>query len=231
MSELEQALADLAQEIEFPPTADLAALVASRLERRRHRLRLALVVAALLAVLGATLAVPSARTALLQFFHLRGVTVERVETLPPGRERALGGSLGRLLPLAEAERRTGVDLLLPPGEHPRRARVEGSLVSVVLGRGDEPVVLSEFRATGIDLLKKVAGPTTRVAPVRVDGSPGLWIEGAPHELLFVSDGEGVLSVPVRVRGNVLLWQRGDLTLRLQGRLSRDDALRVARSMR
>jgi hypothetical protein len=30
-------------------------------------------------------------------------------------------------------------------------------------------------------------------------------------------------------GNALIWTRGDLTLRLEGKLSRAEALRVARS--
>jgi hypothetical protein len=36
---------------------------------------------------------------------------------------------------------------------------------------------------------------------------------------------------VLIRGNVLLWTRGELTLRLEGRLSKAQALRIARTIR
>ena len=38
--------------------------------------------AVLAVAVGAAMAVPQARTAILEFFRLRGATVERVETLP-----------------------------------------------------------------------------------------------------------------------------------------------------
>ena len=42
-----------------------------------------LVLAVLALAVGAAMAVPQARTAILELFRLRGATVERVETLPP----------------------------------------------------------------------------------------------------------------------------------------------------
>jgi hypothetical protein len=39
------------------------------------------------------------------------------------------------------------------------------------------------------------------------------------------------EVPIAVHGNVLLWQRDGLTLRLQGQVDRRDAIRIANSVR
>src|ERR671939_932120 len=122
MSELELRLQALGRELEFPPTPDLVPGVLPRLEGRPFPWRRAavLALAVLLIALGAALLVPSARTAILRWLHIRGATVERVETLPAAVERARAHGLGRALPLHEAERRIGFRLLLPPIEAPPR---------------------------------------------------------------------------------------------------------------
>jgi hypothetical protein len=168
---------------------------------------------------------------LLRFFHLRGVTVERVETLPPARERLVAADFGEPVPRREAERRVGFELVLPPHFQPARVRVVDGLASVVLRRKGVPLMLSEFRGSGFDLLKKVAGFATTVEPVRVDGQPGLWLSGGRHVLIFRSGNGEIRQRPVRVGGKVLLWQHGDLTLRLAGQIGRDDALQFASSIR
>ena len=88
MSSLEQRLQRLGQELEYPPEPDVAPAVLVRLDRRPFPWRVVAVALAVLAVaVGAAFAVPQARTTILKWFHLRGVTVERVETLPPAVER------------------------------------------------------------------------------------------------------------------------------------------------
>ena len=90
MPELELALVELGRSIDFPPTPDLTSRVRERIATehppRRSFLpaRRTLVIAlALLAVaVGALMAVPGTRAAILEFFGVRGVAIERVETLP-----------------------------------------------------------------------------------------------------------------------------------------------------
>ena len=65
----------------------------------------------------------------------------------------------------------------------------------------------------------------------IGGRPALWIEGAPHEFVFVDPNGQVTSAPLRLDKNTLLWQRGDLLLRLEGDLTLAQALRVAHSLR
>src|SRR5689334_1536946 len=76
--------------IAWPETPD----VASRLELRRRRRLLVPAVALALVALVAALAVPQSRSAILRFFHLRGVNVQQVETLPAAQERPLAAGLG-----------------------------------------------------------------------------------------------------------------------------------------
>jgi hypothetical protein len=73
-------------------------------------------------------------------------------------------------------------------------------------------------------MKKYMGPASHVEPVLVDGEQGFWLSGAEHVVY-------IPSLPPRYAGNALLWQRGDLTLRIEGRLSKSQALRIARSLR
>ena len=235
MSELEQRLHLLGGELEYPPEPDVAAAVLARLDRRPFPWRTAVAIAgAVLAVaVIAAFAVPQARTTILKWFHLRGVTVERVETLPPAVERSQTPGLGRPLSRAEAERAVGFRLALPPLAHePSRVYVVGdALASVMLRAEGRSILLSEFRASSFDLLKKSAVATTVVEPASVNGDRGLWLEGSPHTLTYIDRQGAFRQRPVLIRGNVLLWVHGPLTLRLEGKLTKAQALEIARSIR
>src|ERR671923_2747821 len=101
MPELEQALVALGRELEFPPTPDLVGAVRERLApRRAWRRPLVFALAAVVVAFGIAMAVPPARSAILDFFHIGSVTVERVETLP--RAKPLPFSTGLGPPVAHA---------------------------------------------------------------------------------------------------------------------------------
>jgi hypothetical protein len=72
---------------------------------------------------------------------------------------------------------------------------------------------------------------TRVIRTHVGGEPAAYLEGAPHEVFFLDAHGSPRTDGVRLAGNVLLWQRGTLTLRIEGARSLRDALAVARSLR
>jgi hypothetical protein len=228
---LEQRLHDLGAELAYPPQPDLAPTVLARLDRRPFPWRRAAIVAfAVIAIaVAAAFAVPQARTALLRWFHIRGATVERVQTLPPAVERSDAAGLGRPVSRAQAERELGFRLALPSlgGAHPRVYVLEGALATVILHAYGKPVLLSEFRPTELAVLKKLVGAKAIVEPVTVDGAPGLWLEGPPHTLTYFGRQGEFREKTVRIHGNVLLWTRGRLTLRLEGRLSKAQALAIA----
>jgi hypothetical protein len=231
MSSLEQQLQRLGQQLEYPPEPDVARAVLVRLDRRpfpwRKTAAVALAVFAVAVV--AALAVPQARTTILKWFHLRGVTVERVDTLPPAVERSQAGGLGRAFTPDAAERAVGFELELPPGAKPRRVYVlDGALASVVLRAEGRPLLLSEYRSGNFDLLKKSASGKSVIEQVRVNGEPGLWLEGGPHTLTYFNGRGEFRQRTVKIRGNVLLWVHGPLTLRLEGKLTRKQAVEIAR---
>jgi hypothetical protein len=104
-----------------------------------------------------------------------------------------------------------------------------SLASVVVRAYGRPVVLSEFPAQPAFLQKLVSG-RTHVEPVRVGGEPGVWLEGGPHVLQYFDRNRGFSEEPILIHGNVLLWISGPLTLRLEGKLTKAQALELARNL-
>ena len=236
MNELERRLRALP--VAVPDEPDLAPAVLARLEGRPFPWRRVAVLAlAVLAVaIAAAFAVPQARTTILHWFHIGGATIERVETLPPAVERSHARGLGRPMSLPAAERALGFRILLPPLKcRCRRARVYvlgDSMASVILGPSHgRRMLLSEFPSFGPVSMKKLTLGETRVEDVRVNGNEGIWIAGGTHTLKYFDRLYGVQEKPVLIHGNVLIWLRGGLTLRLEGRLTKAEALHFARNTR
>jgi len=236
MPELERHLTALGATIAYPPTPDLVAKVRPRFAEREaparsHRRPLALALAVLVLALAVAFAVPPARTALLRFFHIRGATVERVEVLPAA-EPQTARDLGRLLGRASAERRVGFRLVLPHGGHPDRVYVlEGAAATIPLRWHGKELLLSEFRNDNALLLKKLVPDQTYVEPLQVGLGSGLWIQGGRHVLIWLDRTGRFREKPARVSGNILLWTHDALTLRLQGKLSKREALSIAKELR
>jgi hypothetical protein len=233
---LEVRLRALGHVLDVPPERDLAPAVLARLEggrpfpwRRAAALALALVALAV----GAAFAVPQARSAILRFFHIGGETIMQVDTLPPAVERSQAAGLGLPAPRAQAERTLGFHLLLPPvhGKAPERVYVLGDSVgTVVLRAHGRPVLLSEFGSPGEMGLKKLTIDQTKLEWVRVNGRDAVWIRGT-HTLAYFDRDLGFREQAIKIRANVLVWTRGRLTLRLEGDLSRSQAIELARSVR
>ena len=236
MSELELRLRDLGEAIVFPPTPDLAAVAertaAGRVRPSRQRRRtLALAFAVALVVAAGVLAFsPGARSAFLEFFRLEGATISRVESLPQVEPVAL--DLGERVSRSEAERRVGFPILGLADEEPDAIYVRGNrLVSLVYGPPEKPrLLLSQHRAQVWDgFVKKAAGRGTTIERVTVGGEPGFFVSGEEHFVMFLEDGL-VHDEPTSLAGNTLLWNRGDLLVRLEADIERDEALELAESV-
>ena len=255
MPELERMLSRLGDELDWPPTPDVAASVTSRLEQpaRRPRLgfaglrrSLAVAVVGLLLVAGTVFAaVPGVRHAVLDFFGLRGATVERREKLPtPPPERPL--DLGTRTTLAGAADQLGFAPLVPAalgqpdGVYVRRGLPGGELSLTYLARPGLPrarttrlgALLSEFRGDlSPEYLGKIVGPATKAERLHVDGQPAIRVEGAPH-LFFYRDRRGrFVDTSLRLAQNVLLLEHDRLLVRIEGAFDRQRAIELARSLR
>ena len=214
MTELERELRSLGSTVAWPPSPDVAARLELRPRPRRRALVAALALAAV--ALAAAFAVPQSRSAILRFFHLRGVTVERVDTLPQAQEVPLSSGLGGIVDDDVA--RSVLRGPFVPAQHGTLYERDG-IVSTLL-RG--PVLLTEFGAP--EFLKKFVTSNVEWVEV-VPGAQGLWISGPPHVVFFFPEASP------RLAGNVLVWATDRRTYRLEGRgLEKDDALRLAREI-
>jgi hypothetical protein len=229
MTELERALVALGRELDLPPEPDLGSRVRERIERRAPFRGRALVLAlALLAAFGIALAVPPARSAILRFFDIGAVTIERVGTLPSARERPLAAGLGPALSLHDAEVRSGVPLVLNgPRRGPFYAR-RGLIAALLQYRG-KPVLLAELQGDQMGITKKLAGSATRVEPAPI-GSFGIWLEGGKHVLIWEVTQGNFQQIEPRLAGNVLIWTEGHRTFRLEGGLNKGHMLELGQQI-
>ena len=273
--DLEAALADLAADLRFPPTPDLAAAVTARLEEgpartpagRRVRFtgarrwpawlagwrRLAVAGLAVVLLAAAVLAAsPGTREAVARRLGLRGVGVELGGPPPPTATTRAGArldlGLGRRVTLEEARRRVAFPVLVPAAagfDRPDAVFVNeavpaGGRVDLVY-RARPGLPASSFTDAGLlitqfrgepepDFIKKVAG-AGMVQFITVGGGPGYFFSGEPHFFSYRDASGQFREERTRLAGNTLIWQRGDLTLRLEANLPLAEAVRIAESMR
>ena len=228
MNELELRLAALGAEIEYPPTPRFDSFADVRARRFAWR-PLAVAFAVLVVIVAGVLTFSEgARSAFLEIFHIRGATVESVETLP--RVNVQRFDFGERVSRAEAERRAGFELV-DVGKPDAIFVRDGNVVSLVYGSVEEPrLILTELRGSVWGgFVKKAAGPGTRVEEVEVDGEPGLFVSGDEHYVMFRNANGQIDDEATYLAGTVLLWNRGPLLLRLEAAVKRQKALELARS--
>ena len=249
---LEQRLAALGSELEFPPTPDLAPAVMAQVSTARPRPRRRLVPArrtvavalALLALLAAAAAaVEPVRHAVRDLLGLEGATVERVPRLPvtPG-----GLDLGRPGTLETATQRASFAVRVPgdsslgaPDAVYLRGRGSRAVVTLLfrpqpglppIAAGSVGLLLTQFRGDLSPLLvEKFIGPGTGTRELRVGAERGFWIQG-PHSFAYRDDRGEVRVEERRLAANTLLWQDGRVLLRLESRLGLERTLAIARSL-
>ena len=159
-------------------------------------------------------------------------------SLPAG--ASLG--LGTLTPLEEVEASVGFKPRLPAGiGRPAAAYVRDRRLMLVWPQSSE---LPQLLAPGVGLIvtefdgrvesgyySKVANMGTIVEAVSVGGHRGYWLTGEAHQLWYVDEDGTQINEPPRLVGQALIWADDALTYRLETSLSRDEAIRLAESMR
>jgi hypothetical protein len=226
MRDLERELRELAVALAVPATPDLATRVEAELPTapvarpRRRRLVLAVAVGAAV-VLG--IAASPARTSILRFFGIGAVQIELVDRLPAV-EPSAPLVVGREIDPGDAPFPVVRSDLLGPPNH---VYASGDVVTLLYGSpAHVRLLVTEIASSELspDFAKKLVGASTNIEFVRLAGvpEPGVWIEGEPHILVLP-------DAPPRLARNTLVWVQDGRTLRIEGALGRDDAVRIAES--
>lgn len=233
MSELELRLDRLGRELDWPETPDLREGVRRRVadERRPREWRRPLVIAlaALVVVVGALLAVPQSRSAILDFFGVGSVTIRSVDEYPELPLESGRQFYGQRLSLAEARERAAFPIRVPSVDlgTPKVYYLEDvQQVSLVYGSPEKPrLLISQIIGTGA-IEKLVNSDQTDLELVRDGDAHGVWIEG--EHVLYIPQ----LDEELRLVGNTLVMERADnVTVRVEADIPKDEAVEIFHSMR
>lgn len=232
--DLEAKLAALGGALDHPEGRDLIAKVAAGLAgpdevtvvRGAHRTRRLVAAVAVAAVVLATVAIPSTRTAIAGLFRSGGVEVRNADEFRPPKSEPTtttttttttsvtgGGSVGA------AQRAVQFPVRVPrlvPDRTPTVTvdpSVPGGLVA--LDYGDFRVV-EVAAGTGPPVIAKGLEPKTRIQAITIGDAPGLWITGTHHFVAYLDRDGNVRQDTVREAGHVLLWASGGVTYRVEG---------------
>jgi hypothetical protein len=236
---LEAALRDLGASIEVSEpqgVVELTAAVRTRLARRPRRsplVKIAAAFAVLLVAFAVLLAVsPPVRAGVAHLLRFAGIEFGSAPAPPTGLPTSVTLPGQRAADLAQARRAAPFPVAVPEplGPPDQVLLIDGDPPRVVslLYRGGT-VRLDEFDGQLDPALYKKLVVGGELQAVQVGQENGVWVQ-APHEVTYVDREGRYRTESARLAGSTLIWQRGDVTLRLEGDLSLAQALEIARSV-
>ncbi|MEU5964664.1 hypothetical protein ABZ777_25945 [Micromonospora parva] len=239
MGDLERELRDLSAWLDTPDPPDVGARVRVRLStpapRRRRWRSLAAValVTLLVAVLPPTrAAIADVVTGLLRFAGV-SIATSPAPTPPGATASPIPGQ--RVVALDEAQRAVRFPIRLPAKlGPPERVLVADPDAT---GRYRVATLLYDGGALRVDAFdghldlafhKEVTPPGADW--VQVNGDFAVWVDG-PHVLSYVDRAGGIRRETARLAAATLIWQDNEVSYRLEGHLTRAEAIEIARSLR
>jgi len=228
--------------------------------RRLRRPRMIGVAAAVAVLLAVVVVMEPTREAIAGWFGIGAVRLEQVDGLvtpDPTAPRAIGppgSTTGTLTEphghgtepadsdeptvaaqLAAAETRLAFPIHLPDTSvtgRPLRVTVDPAVATGLVEITYRDFTLVEVASLPGELppLTKLMPPGATIRNVSVGTYPALWISGTPHELTYIRPDGTFATDDVRRAGNVLLWEAGGITHRLEGLASLEGAQLIAATM-
>jgi len=112
-------------------------------------------------------------------------------------------------------------LVYPEGGAVPGSKEPGVGMLVIEARGKVPTTFAG----------KLVPPGGRIEQLEVNGGPAIWLEGEAHQFFWLTAEGNILADSVRLAGNVLAWEQDGLLMRIESRVTKDVALRLAAAMR
>lgn len=255
--DLGRALRAVGRDLDVPPTPPIVPGVLARIaevERApawfQPRLSLPSRRRTLVLVAAVVLLVAAAAVAARLVVHIGAVTIGVVPSMPTPipREFERAGVFGEPVQLADAEGRAGFAAVVPPAlgspDHvwigQAQAGFDSTVVTTRIVMAWEPrprlpaiarlpwgAVVMELEGEAEVIAKTVASDSATMEPASVDGRVAIWTTGEHTMEIATATGRRT----VLVTGNVLVWQEGVLTFRLETAMPKAEAVRIAESIR
>jgi hypothetical protein len=257
-ADLEQRLALLVAEIDWPVTPALEARVLARIAARAivrrpwFQSRWALAAVAVLVVLAALIAYSPSRDAIASWINLHTIftRVTQLPTpspLPPG---PIGKRLGLGDPttLAHAQSEVSWHIVVPASlgqpdevylQLPPEGPPQGEVTLVYKSRpglktsGETGVAVLVTEANGsvdTQMFGKMLGEGTTLEEVTINGHKGYWIAGQPHIFVFIDAGGQFRMETMRLATNTLIIDDNGTVIRIEGDLTKAQAIEIATSL-
>ncbi len=251
---LEQQLLGLGTDLDWPATPNLAPSVSRRIASRPRwfESRWALAAAVVIIAVGVLLANPPSRNAIAHWINLRThfQQVPHLATPTPLPSGPIGKRLGLGDPTTLSAARAAVAWqVLVPGllgapdevylEAPPLGPVGDDVALVYSARQGIPasnltgvaMLVTEVRGkVTSDSFGKTLGPGTTLEVVTVAGHPGYWISGAPNVFFLIDAAGNIRYETLRLATNTLLIDEGGTIVRIEGDLTKAQALQIAASL-
>jgi hypothetical protein len=259
-ADLEQRLFLLRAEIDWPATPALADRVRARIEapaavparRPWFQNRWALAAAAVLLVLAALVAYTPSREVIANFINLHTIftRVNQLPTPSPLPSGPLGKrlGLGEATTLAQAQSKVSWRIVVPASlgrpdevylQLPPEGPPQGEVTLVYKSRpglktaGETGVAVLITEANGAvdaQMFGKMLGDGTTLEDATVNGHKGYWISGQPHIFFFIdADGQFRMET-MRLATNTLIIDDSGTVIRIEGDLTKAQALEIAASL-
>ena len=254
MPDLEQQLTALGAALDWPSTPDLAGRVAYPPALRGNGAvpRWVLTAAALVIAMAALLGYTPSREAIANWANVH-VLFKRVHELPTPSAKPPGPlgerlGLGGRTTLVAAQKQVSWHVAVPASlgrpdevylQPPPDAPVQGEVTLVyatrpgipVAGQTGVSVLITEARgAVDTNFFGKMLGPDTTLETVTVSGHDGYWISGSPNVFFFTDANGEVRNETMRLAANTLILDYGGTVVRIEGNLTKAQALEIATSL-
>jgi hypothetical protein len=214
--------------------------------------RWALAAAAVLIALAALAIYPPSREAIASWVNVHTIfhQVPHLATPTPQPPGPLGErlGLGGQTTLPDAQKQIAWHIAIPstlgrPDEvyrqPPPNAPAQGEVTLVygtrpgipVAGQTGVSVLVTEARgAVDQNFFGKMIGPGTTLEAVTVAGHQGYWIAGPLNEFFFTDANGNFRNDTVRLAANTLILDYGGTVIRIEGNLTKAQALQIAASL-
>jgi hypothetical protein len=208
--------------------------------------------AALLIALAALAVYTPTREAIADWVNVH-ILFQRVQVLPtpsPLPSGPLGErlGLGRPTTLHEAQSHLAWQITVPSSlgqpdevylQLPPAGAAQGEVTLVYSTRPGIPVasqtgvavLITEARGSvNSNFFAKMVGPDATIEPVTVAGRQGYWVAGSPHVFIFLDADGNFRDETMRLATNTLILDEGGTIVRIEGNLTKVQAVQIATSL-